>query len=450
MPQPESYGAPSSGDRESSGEVRNPDSGQDPTDVTEVARTLAAHGGGAASFDLALDLVLNEVVEQARLATGATGAAIALARAGEMVCRATTGGVAPDLGVRLETKSGLSGACLQTGTIQRCSDAETDPRVNAEASRSLGARSILVVPLSDGKERFGILEVFSPRPNAFGERDINTLQVLARRAADNKRGVEESATVFNDVAGSSAPVDEVRTSSDDEDLQQPDFSNPIGSGSPKGREVWTTILGMLVIAVAVLLGLALGWRLGIGRGLQGADRRQATVRPDSSSRRVPNSTGERAMAPASDLSTNAGQQSADQAKALNTTSPEEPPSGGLQVTQNGKVIYRLPPAEEPGSASTSQSLERSEMVSATRLIHRVEPEYPPEARAQHIQGAVRLDIQIGGEGAVHNIEVVEGDPLLAAAAVQAVRQWRYRPYSVDGRAIEMQTRVTIRFTLPPN
>lgn len=324
MPQPESYGAPSSGDRESSGEVRNPDSGQDPTDVTEVARTLAAHGGGAASFDLALDLVLNEVVEQARLATGATGAAIALARAGEMVCRATTGGVAPDLGVRLETKSGLSGACLRTGTIQRCSDAETDPRVNAEASRSLGARSILVVPLSDGKERFGILEVFSPRPNAFGERDINTLQVLARRAADNKRGVEESATVFNDVAGSSAPVDEVRTSSDDEDLQQPDFSNPLGSGSPKGREVWTTILGMLVIAVAVLLGLALGWRLGIGRGLQGADRRQATVRPDSSSRRVPNSTGERAMAPASDLSTNAGQQSADQAKALNTTSPEEP------------------------------------------------------------------------------------------------------------------------------
>lgn len=90
------------------------------------------------------------------------------------------------------------------------------------------------------------------------------------------------------------------------------------------------------------------------------------------------------------------------------------------------------------------------MVSATRLIHRVEPEYPPEARAQHIQGAVRLDIQIGGEGAVHSIEVVEGDPLLAAAAVQAVRQWRYRPYSVDGRAIEMQTRVTIRFTLPPN
>jgi protein TonB len=75
--------------------------------------------------------------------------------------------------------------------------------------------------------------------------------------------------------------------------------------------------------------------------------------------------------------------------------------------------------------------------------------YPPAARAQQIQGAVTLDVQIGEEGAVHNIEVVEGNPLLADAAVQAVRQWRYRPYSVDGRPVEMQTRVTIRFTLPP-
>jgi len=79
----------------------------------------------------------------------------------------------------------------------------------------------------------------------------------------------------------------------------------------------------------------------------------------------------------------------------------------------------------------------------------VEPEYPPEARTQHIQGAVVLDVQIGGDGAVHNIAVVEGNSLLAEAAVQAVRQWRYQPFSVDGQSVEMQTRITIRFTLPP-
>jgi protein TonB len=79
----------------------------------------------------------------------------------------------------------------------------------------------------------------------------------------------------------------------------------------------------------------------------------------------------------------------------------------------------------------------------------VEPQYPPEARAQKIQGVVILDVQIGSEGAVHNIAVVDGNPALADAAVQAVRQWRYQPYAMGGQPVEMQTRVRIRFTLPP-
>jgi protein TonB len=128
----------------------------------------------------------------------------------------------------------------------------------------------------------------------------------------------------------------------------------------------------------------------------------------------------------------------------------EPPSAGLLVTQNGKVIYRLPPEEPRAATGTSGTTEASENVSATRLIHRVDPQYPPDASARHIQGLVALDIQIGADGAVHNIAVVEGDPVLAGAAVQAVRQWRYQPYSVDGRPVEMQTRITIRFTLPPS
>ena len=153
MPQPESYGTPPSWDKKSSDKKSLDPVGEafSAREVTDVFNTLAAHGGGTGSFDLALDLVLNEVVEEARLATRASGAAIALARDGEMVCRATTGGNAPDLGVRLETTSGLSGACLQTGTIQQCGDTETDPRVNAEACRRLGVRSILVLPLGDGR-----------------------------------------------------------------------------------------------------------------------------------------------------------------------------------------------------------------------------------------------------------------------------------------------------------
>jgi hypothetical protein len=107
------------------------------SDVTELADLLAAHGAGAASADPAPDLVLNEIIkefrlnqvlEQACLATGATGVAIALVRGEEMVCCASTGPQAPDIGVCLDPRTGLSGSCVQTRQLQQCSDTETDPR----------------------------------------------------------------------------------------------------------------------------------------------------------------------------------------------------------------------------------------------------------------------------------------------------------------------------------
>jgi periplasmic protein TonB len=116
-----------------------------------------------------------------------------------------------------------------------------------------------------------------------------------------------------------------------------------------------------------------------------------------------------------------------------------------QATQDAEgSASRLIPSRSIESGLIESSLIES------RLIHRVEPQYPAEALVQKIQGLVTLDVQIGGEGAVHNIDVVEGNPVLAQAAVQAVTQWRYRPYAVDGRPVEMQTRITIRFTVPPS
>ena len=107
--------------------------------------------------------------------------------------------VAPDLGVRLETASSLSGACLRTGEIQHCEDTETDGRVDTEACRQLGVRSMLVMPLDGGKGPFGILEVLSARPNAFGDRDIEVLKVLARRIVASKRESEAGPVVALDV-----------------------------------------------------------------------------------------------------------------------------------------------------------------------------------------------------------------------------------------------------------
>src|SRR5579859_6262066 len=116
------------------------------SDVDQIAKKLAAFAGKDVAQDLALDLMLNEAVEQARKATGATGGAIALIRDGEMICRATTGKNAPDLGVRVDMTSGLPAASLTTGKVQQCSDTEEGGLVNAEACRRLGVRSMVIAP----------------------------------------------------------------------------------------------------------------------------------------------------------------------------------------------------------------------------------------------------------------------------------------------------------------
>src|SRR5437588_866872 len=195
-------------------------------EIRGLTNTLAANGGGDASENLALDLVLNQIVEQACLATGATGSAIALTRDGEMVCRATTGRTAPDLGVRLDN-AGFSAECLRVGTLQRCDDTETDPRVDAAACRLLGVRSILVVPLWYWGEFMGIFEIFSPRPNAFGERDGQTLHALAYRLVRHTKETSGRLAGFTandeEMSALTAPLPEI----DPEPVPQPTEPRPL-------------------------------------------------------------------------------------------------------------------------------------------------------------------------------------------------------------------------------
>jgi protein TonB len=87
-------------------------------------------------------------------------------------------------------------------------------------------------------------------------------------------------------------------------------------------------------------------------------------------------------------------------------------------------------------------------VAEGSLVHRVEPDYPEEARKQGIQGAVVLEVHIGRDGAIQDVKVVSGQLLLANAAIAAVKQWRIRPHMVQGQPVEMQTRITLNFRLP--
>jgi protein TonB len=82
------------------------------------------------------------------------------------------------------------------------------------------------------------------------------------------------------------------------------------------------------------------------------------------------------------------------------------------------------------------------------LLHRVEPDYPEEARQQRIEGLVVLDVRTREDGTIEEVKLVSGQPTLADAAMAAVKQWRFRPRMVKGQPVEMQTQVTLNFRLP--
>lgn len=464
------------------------------SDVAELAARFAVHGGGKVSAELstelALQVVLNEIVEQSCLATGATGAAVLFERNGEMECRATFGTNAPELGARLDSESGLTVECIRTHQVQRCDDAQADPRANVEASHQLGTRSVMVVPLLRNGSIAGVLEVFSSRPAAFGERDERTLEALAKRVLKN---VERAAAHPSSVA---EPHNSPRESTDSvRGIGRMGTPEPDGRSPKVGRDAVVFTLGVAVVICTVLFGTLVGWRLGAfragashGKLAKSATSGDVTKRNSGAGGSAAQGAGATADAKAgtntapTPLSSAAGNSTTTSAGGEKSTTPRSrtraasgandsfPPEGSLLVFENGKEVFRLPPTPgqgEPAASATSVNgsevngsevrrassvepagvLELSPEVAEGSLLYRVEPEYPEEARQRQMQGSVVLDVRMGRDGAVQAVNLVSGQALLADAAIAAVKQWRFKPRRVKGRPVEMQTKVMLNFRL---
>lgn len=123
--------------------------------------------------------LLNSLAAKVLEITGATGVAIALLKDGAMGCCATSGATAPPLGARLSHDSGISGECVRTARTLICEDTETDGRVNREAAKQLGIRSMVVVPIVRKATAVGILEMFAAHPRAFDACDVRMAEVMA-------------------------------------------------------------------------------------------------------------------------------------------------------------------------------------------------------------------------------------------------------------------------------
>jgi len=494
------------------------------SDLGELAALFAERGGGGLSAEvsagLALEVVLNEIVEQACLATNATGAAIVLVRDGEMVCRASSGANAPQLGAPLGSDSGLTAECIKTRQVQRCDDAQADPRADAEASRRLGVRSVMVIPLLRKGEMAGVLEVFSPELGAFGDQDELTLKALAYRILMNLNRASEPSSLSSTTV-SSGPVASVAAQSSPArpvsvrafEVEESRAGSPTGVSkvvpmeiagrrARAGFDVVSLTLGAVVLICAVLLGTLVGVRLGWRRaaavhghmrsasdaGLAPRNAKQGPAQnlatENAMARNGPTQADGEAGMNASSASAPSGAGNAGAAADEKKNEKKEatvpaskpaarakdsfPPAGTLLVYENGKEIFRLPPTKDgeatevtqttesgaPGEVQRASALEPAGMVELApevaegSLLHRVEPEYPEAARQQRMQGAVVLEVRIGRDGDIQDVKLVSGEPLLANAAIAAVKQWRFKPRVVKGQPVEMQTRITFNFRMP--
>ncbi len=254
-----------------------------------------------------LDEVLQLVAERAQAITGADGIAIALAEGEEIICRASAGTMAPDRGMRLDSKAGFSGACFRTGRIVRCDDSEKDPRVNVEACRRLGTRSMVAVPLLGQQSVVGLLEAFSTEPFGFNDSDVRSLNLLAElilaalKPEDEER-IEQAAKVAAAElqsaeletlsripitppapVASEPPAEHVPLEFSKEDIA-PDLFEEVGSGR-------TFKMAMAAVAIlGVLLSGGLWWKFrGAARYGFGATKMQhpATTQPAASAAPIP-------------------------------------------------------------------------------------------------------------------------------------------------------------------
>jgi TonB family protein len=121
--------------------------------------------------------------------------------------------------------------------------------------------------------------------------------------------------------------------------------------------------------------------------------------------------------------------------------PEEPISASSSVAVSSRCLIPLPPGVTPETPPTKN-------LRVGRLLRRVDPTYPLDAKQQKIEGTVRLHAVVGEDGTIRSLEPVSGPPLLVEASVVAVREWQYSPTLLDGHRIQVQEEIRLVYRLP--
>lgn len=125
------------------------------------------------------------------------------------------------------------------------------------------------------------------------------------------------------------------------------------------------------------------------------------------------------------------------------------PADGLKSGNQDQSQKPEESTKTPNTKSRPMRITIGGNVAAARIVSRVQPLYPKKAREQKIAGTVRLHVVIGTDGSVQEVAAISGDPILADAAVEAVRQWKYQVTTLNKEPVEVDTTVDVIFSLTP-
>jgi protein TonB len=420
-----------------------------------------------ASGARSLDAISTAIARAAQALSGAGSAALAMRKDGVVVCVGRSGDSAPELGARLSVDSGISGECLRTGKVLRCDDTEKDLRADPEVCRSLGLRSIAVVPLRGRHGIMGVLEAFSPRAYAFADEDIAALRELAE-LAETARARRYAPAV---PPAAAPPVDEPK----------PSFNQKASAFlevlHPHRRVLWIASSVVAILLAVTVVGWK-AWRAsatGENSSVHAAAPQPATAATSPPAQTVidwrpapPNSKpspGRTGIQNASEIQREpvirrvapdpvaaAPANLPDSSSSSASASPQAPApeSADGASSQPPVVIANLSDKSLGGIMAATAPMPKfatpvSQGVTGGELIHKVAPIYPMQAVPLRLEGDVVLEATIAPNGHVQDLKVVEGPPMLTPAALDAVRQWRYQPYALNGKPISMKAKITINF-----
>ena len=394
------------------------------------------------------------IAEAAQFLTEATGAALGLRHGEGVFCLGRSGETAPAVGVELTLKSGFSAECVRTDKSLRCDDARHDYRTHAAVCRRLGVFSIAAVPIRAEKGCVGLLEVFSNRTYAFSEKHMVFLERLAELASIAQERDSNKLIPEQRKETSSEPTPTVRAR--------------VG----RIRTVWEQArprnwaLGAGVLALVISVVRLAPWRtpstpvhrahtaeqkLAMAPETVVIDAVISKPSPAHAAALVKTSASKTGLADEVTL-----RRVAENSRASVLPQPEQ------QRDTQSSAQELLPPAIAASPASNSAPFDSaansgtlsqaglpiSQGRSGGGLLRRVQPTYPKQALASRIQGSVTLMGIVGEQGRLQDLKIVNGDPLLARAALEAIQQWVYQPYMLNGKPVTKATEITVNFKLP--